>query len=261
MGVLTNGQYTFGNKTKTQIQQLTTAQNLTGTASMVISTNVINGVGTSFLTQVLVGDVVRFVGGSGYSFIIASIISNTSMTTTTTVPVSVASQTLALANPKRIKFGASVFNTTDRYPMYYAGDGTGITANTWVKGEFCNGQVVPIKNASNNLTITEGAVLQNSATNSGTIQAYAGPLDSAVAVGYYLSYGGSCVPSAVCGIHNTDTSGAIPKGNFTQPAPASALIIDDGATGSADNCGIAVTSSGTPIGGETEMLVNFHERL
>jgi len=260
MGVLTNGQYTFGNKTKPEILQLTTAKNLSGTSSMSISSNVINGVGTSFLTEVFVGDVVRF-ATSGYSFIIASITSNISMTTTAVAPVAIASQTLALANPKRIKFGASVFNLTDRYPMYYSGDGTGITSNTWIKGEFCNGQICPIKNASNNLTITEGVVLQNSTTINGSIQAYTSGLDPAIAVCYYLAYGGSCVPIAVCGIHNTDASGAITKGNFTQPSASTSAVVDDGATSTADNCGIAVTSSGTPVVGEVEMLVNFIERL
>lgn len=260
MGVLTKGKYTFGNKTKTEIIQLTTAQNLTGTCSMAISSNIITGVGTSFLTEVFVGDVVRFLSG-GYTFTIASITSNTSMTITTTTPVTLASQTLALANPKRIKFGASVFNVTDRYPMYYAGDNTGITANNWVKGEFCNGQVVPIKNALAITTLTEGQVLQNSTTVNGSIQAYASGLDPAIAVAYQISYGACCVPSAVCGIHNTDASGVIPKGNFTQPSASTSAVIDDGATSTADNCGIACTSAGTPVAGEVEMLVNFHERL
>lgn len=259
MGVLTKGQYTFGNKTKTQILQLTTAQNLTGTAVIGLGSNIITGTGTLFLTELFVGDTVRFVT-TGLTFVVATITSNTSITVTTTSPQTTTVQTLALANPKRIKLGQSVFNITDRYPMYYSGDNTGgLTA--WRKGEFCNGQAVPITNASATTTITEGQVLQNSSTVAGTIQAYVGALDTAVAVCYYLSYGSSCVPSAVCGIHNTDTSGAIPKGNFTQPAPSSPLIVDDGVTSTADNCGIAVTSTGTPIGGETEMLVNFHERL
>jgi hypothetical protein len=260
MGILTKGKYTFGNKTKTEIIQLSIPQNLTGTASMSISSATINGVGTLFTQEVFVGDVVRF-STSSYTFIILSITSNTLMTATTTAPATISSQTLTLPNPKRIKAGDSVFNLTDRYPMYYSGDNTGLTIGTWNKGEFCNGQIAPIKNASATTTLTEGQVLQNSTTINGTIQAYTSGLDTAIAVLYQLALGGSCVPSAVCGIHNTDSSGVIPKGNFTQPSASTPAVIDDGATATADNCGIACTSAGTPVVGEVEMLVNFHERL
>jgi hypothetical protein len=190
-----------------------------------------------------------------------SITSNTSLTTTTTAPISFTNAQITLANPKRIRLGDSVFNITDRYPMYYSGDNTGLTINTWKQGAFCNGQVIPITNASANLTITEGQVLQNSTTINGTIQPYTSGLDPAVAVNYFFAYGSCCIPSAVCGIHNTDASGVIPKGNFTQPSASTSAVVDDGATSSADNCGIACTSAGTPVAGEVEMLVNFHERL
>lgn len=260
MGILTKGKYTFGNKTKTEIIQLTTAQNLTGTASMAISTSTINGVGTLFTQEVFVGDIVRF-STSSQLFVVAAIVSNTQITTTFTTGVAIASQVLTIPNPKRIKPGDSVFNLTDNYPMYYAGDNLNTTFATWIKGEFCNGQVVPIINSSATASITEGQVLQNSSTKTFTIEPYTTGLDPAIAVAYQLSFGNCCVPSAVCGIHNTDASGAIIKGNFTQPNASGSNVIDDGATASADNAGIAVTASGTPVAGEVEMLVNFHERL
>jgi len=260
MGILTRGKYTFGNKTKQQILQLTTAQALTGTSSIANGSTTINGIGTLYTQEVFVGDVVRF-GTNTYSFIIQSITSNTQMVVTVSSPIAIASQTLNLANPKRIKFGDSVFNITDRYPMYYSGDNTGLTIATWLKGEFCNGQLAPIRNGSANNTILEGQVLQCANFSNGIIQPYSSGLDPATAVTYYLSYGGSCVPSAVCGIHNTDASGVIPKGDFTQPSSSTSAVIDDGATSTADNCGIACTSNGTPVAGEVEMIVNFHERL
>ena len=259
MGVLTKGQYTFGNKTKTQILQLTTAQNLTGTAVIGLGSNIITGTGTLFLTELFVGDTVRFVT-TGLTFVVATITSNTSITVTTTSPQTTTVQTLALANPKRIKLGQSVFNVTDRYPMYYSGDNTG-GINAWRKGEFCNGQVVPITNTSATTTITEGQVLQNSSTVAGSIQPYTSGLDPSIAVCYYLSYGSSCVPSAVCGIHNTDSSGTITKGNYTQPNASGSTVVDDTPIESADTCGVAVTANGTPVTNEIEMLVNFFERL
>jgi hypothetical protein len=133
MGILTKGQFTFGNKTKTQIIQLTTAQNLTGTAVIGLGSNIITGTGTLFLTELFVGDTIRFVT-AGLTFIVSTITSNTSITVTTASPQTTTVQTLALANPKRIKPGQSVFNTTDRYPMYYSGDNIG-GLNAWVKGE------------------------------------------------------------------------------------------------------------------------------
>lgn len=262
MGILTRGQYTFGNKTKTQIVQLTTAQALTGTSSMSSGSATITGVGTLYTQEVFVGDVVRF-NTSAYSFIIQSITSNTQMTATVVAPVAIASQVLSLPNPKRIKRGDSVFNVTDRFAMYYSGDNTG-GLNAWVKGEFCNGQVVPIINSARTATITEGQVLQNSTTINAAIEAYsAGTIDPAIAVTYHLAFGDSCVPSAVCGIHNTDASGAIPKGNFVQPSltAGTSALIDDNTTSTADSCGIALTASGTPVAGEFECYINFQERL
>ena len=266
MGILTKGQFTFGNKTKTQIIQLTTAQNLTGTAVIGLGSNIITGTGTLFLTELFVGDTIRFVT-AGLTFIVSTISSNTSITVTTASPQTTTVQTLALANPKRIKPGQSVFNTTDRYPMYYSGDNIG-GLNAWRKGEFCNGQVVPITNASATTTITEGQILQNSSTIIGTVQTFtSGATQSAIAVTYTPAYGSSCVPSAVCGIHNTDASPTsigttIAKGNFTRPSTvANGAVMFAGTTSAALNSGIAVTSVNTPVTGEIEMLVNFQERV
>lgn len=258
MGVLTRGQYTFGTKTKTEIFVLTAPVSLTGTAGINSGTTTLNGVGTLFTQELLVGDNVRF-SSSGYAFTIASIVSNTQAIVVSASPITIAtSSVIQLLNPKRIKFGASVFNITDRYPMYYSGNNGSLTIDEWKMGAFCNGQVVPVANASVTTAITEGQVLQ---TSVGAIQPYTSGLDPAIAVAYSLVYGDCCVGSAVCGIHNTDSSGAIPKGYFTQPNSAGSNVISDGATSTADNCGIGVTASGTPVAGEIEMMVNFHERL
>ena len=256
MGILTKGQYTFGNKTKTEIIQLTAPLTLTGTASTTSLSNVVNGTGTLFLTELIVGQIIRF--STGNIFTIATIVSNTQLTITINAGVNITNGAISLMNPKRIKFGASVFNVTDRYPMYYSGDFGVVGSLAWQMGGFCNGQIVPLCLVNLTASVTEGQVLQ---VQGSAIRPYISGLDPAIAVAYNLVYDDCCLPSAVCGIHNTDSSGAIPKGNFTQPSASVPSVIDDGATSTADNCGIAVVSAGTPVAGEVEMLVNFHERL
>lgn len=259
MGVLTRGQYTFGNKTKTQITQLTTAQTLTGTASISLGATTLNGTGTLFTQELFVGDVI---GLSGRNVTIATIVSNTQLTLTAPTTFSVSGSSISLLNPKRIRNGDSVFNTTDNYPMYYSGDNNA-DYGVWKRGSFCNGQIIPIKNVSETTTITAGQVLQPSSSTQGTIEPYsAGTIDPAISVTYFDALGSCCVSSAVCGIVNTDITGTIAtKGNFTQPSitAGQSTIVDDGASTTADSCGIAMTSS--IVAGEISMYVNFQERL
>ena len=258
MAILTRGQYTFGNKAKTEIFTLNAPQTLTGTASTTLSSNVVNGTGTLFLTELIVGQNFRFNGATGNIYTIATILSNTQLTITINA-TSPTSGAISLMNPKRIPFGASVFNVTDRYPMYYSADNNNLNSaiGEWKMGAFCNGQIAPMPNLNTINSITKGQLLQ---TSSVFITPYTSGLDPAIGVAYNFVYGNCCVQSANCGIHSTDYSGAIPKGNFTQPSASTSAVVNDGATSSADNCGIAVTSENI-IAGEVDMLVNFHERL
>lgn len=265
MGVLTKGKYTFGNKTKIEIIQLTnTSVALTGTVSISSGATALTGSGTLFLTELLPGDIIKT--SSGVVLMVQSIASNTSLTTANTASNTVVSLAFDLINSRRVKAGDSVFNVTDRFPMFYSGNifssATGIpTTGRWIKGDFTNGQVVPGKNGQATSSILEGNVLRGDTANSVAVIPYTSVLDQAWAVSYQLVYGQCCIPNAVCGIHNTDCSGVVTKGNFTQPNSAGSNVVDDGATSTADNAGIACTASGTPVAGEIEMLVNFHERL
>lgn len=265
MGILTRGKYTFGTKTKTQILQLTnTTVALTGTISISSGATSVTGTGTSFLTQLFPGDIIK--ASSGVLLMVQSIASNTSLTAANTASNTVVGLAFDLMNSVRARAGDSVFNITDRYPMYYSGNifstSTGIpSVGRWIKGEFANGQTVPIKNGQATSTLLEGSVLRGDNASSVAAIPYTSVLDQAWAVTYFLTYGQSCIPAAVCGIHNTDCSGVVTKGNFTQPNSAGSNVVDDGSTSTADNAGIACTASGTPVAGEIEMLVNFHERL
>lgn len=265
MGILTKGKYTFGNKTKLEIVQLTNVSTaLTGTASISSGSSSVTGTGTLFLTELLPGDIIKF--SSGVVLMVQTITSNTAFTAANTATNTVVGLALDLLNSKRVKAGDSVFNLTDRFPMYYSGNifnaSTAIpSTGRWIKGEFANGQTVPIKNGAATASILEGNVLQGNTAAGVTVEPYSSVLDQAWGVCYFLSFGNCCVPSAVCGIHNTDVSGVVTKGNFTQPNSVGSNVVDDGATSTADNAGIACTASGTPVAGEIEMLVNFHERL
>ena len=57
MGVLTKGKYTFGNKTKAQIANLTAPVSKTGT--LVSVGTAVTGTGTAFTTELWVGCIIR----------------------------------------------------------------------------------------------------------------------------------------------------------------------------------------------------------
>ena len=265
MGVLTRGKYTFGNKTKIQIIQITnTSVALTGTVTIASGTTTLTGIGTSFLTELLPGDIVK--ANSGVVLMVQSIASNISLTTANTASNTVSGLAFDLLNAKRAKAGDSVFNLTDRYAMHYSGNmfnfSSGIpSVGRWIKGDFANGQTVPTKNGQATSSILEGAVLRGDTASSVATIPYTSVLDQAWAICYQLVYGQCCIPAAVCGIHNTDCAGVVTKGNFTQPNASGANVIDAGSFSAGDSGGVACTASGTPIVGEVEMLVNFHERL
>ena len=261
MGILTRGQYTFGNKSKSEISSLSAPLTLTGGVAINASSTTLNGTSTLFLSELFPGDIIRIPVG-GWVFLVQSIASNTSLTVSEAPTATVSTTGFTLLNPKRIKRGDSVFNLTDRYPMYYAGDNDGPSSGKWLKGEFCNGQIIPIRNDSRTGNLLEGNVLQNttSATVPIAIGSYSTPANAAIGVTYNTAYGRSCVPTAVCGIHNTDTGGTINKGEWTTPASGTPAVIQDSGGASSGACGIAVSASGTPAG-EVEMLVNFIERL
>jgi len=261
MGNLRPGNYTFGNKTKTEIIALT-GSGVTGTGTISASGISLTGSGTQFLTDLYVGAVL--LPSSNNTLIVGAITSNTVATLQTAVGASFNSNAYTLLNPNRVKAGDTVFNTTDNYPMYYSGDGLGPSGGTWKKGEFCSGQAVPIRNGNNSTSLLEGNVLTSATTVVAGATAYSsGTVDPAMAVAYSLALGNNCVPAAVCGIHNTDFNGATAsKGNFLQPSTTAnqASVTDDGAASTGDSCGIAAKNSGTPAT-EVEMIVNFQERL
>lgn len=268
MGNLRPGKYTFGNKTKAQILSLTSPLTLTGTCSAIaFADTTINGVGTLFTQQLFVGSLINI---STDVFKVASIISNTSLTIDFIAenPIS-AGNTIRLLNPKRIKSGDSVYNLTDRMAMYYSGDsGTWISpfsvVSTWKLGNWCNGQISGVVASYGTANIcTEGNVLTSDAIQ---LKPYtSGTVDTAISVAYFtVVYEDTIISSIDCGIHNVDSAGAIAKGNFCKPSLAintPAVVLDSTISGSGDSCGIACTSTGTPIVGELEMLVNIQERF
>lgn len=265
MGILRPGKYTFGNKTKTEILNLTAPLTLTGTCSISIGSTTLTGVGTLFTQELFVGNIIRV---STSVFRIATIVSNTSLTIDLASASTIAAGTpITLLNPKGIKKGDSVFNTTDRFPMYYTGDSGCFTLPSgafekWKLGTWSNGQISAIKMLQGS-TILEGNVLTTTSVN---VNPYSsGSVDTAAAMSYFsVLYDESCCATANCGIHNTDSSGAIAKGNFTKPslsASTPAVVLDSTTSASGDSCGVACTSTGTPAAGELEMLVNFQERL
>jgi hypothetical protein len=253
MGIQSKGRYTHGNKTKAQITNLT-GVGLARTGTLVSSGTAITGTGTLFLTELLVGDIIEC---SGETLEITVITDNTNMTASSSAITDFATESYTLLNPNRIKAGESVFNVTDRIAMYYTGDGR----NLWTKGEFCSGQAIPIRNAWGDASITEGEVLEPSSTVNYGLVDYDGTLDHACAVNYALVKARCCMAVGVVGMHNTDSSGTITKGDACQPHSSTSAVISDGTSMSADNCGIAMTSDGTPTSGELEMMVNFLERL
>lgn len=263
MGILTKGQYTLGNKTKTEIANLIAPTNLTGTASITSGSSTINGTGTLFLSQVVAGDILRF-PSDGFSVVVLTVNSNTSITTVAPAPTTGVLGTIQLMNPRRLKAGDSVFNTTDKFPMYYTGDNTGIVGKSWKRGDFVNGQVTCLANNAEVTTITEGNVLQTN-TSAGCIESYiAGTIDPAVATAYQTAFGGSCVASAVTGIHNTSISGTVTKGNYVRPSTSTntSSVVDNGvAPANNDSCGVTCTNNGTPAVGQVELLLNYTQRL
>lgn len=268
MGILTTGKFTLGTKTKAQIASLLASTSLTGVGSITAGTAIVTGTGTLFTQQLIVGDVIKI---SSYSFVVLSITSDTSLTVGSNASITISGGTLSLLNPKRIKKGDSVYNITDRFPMYYSGDDGGfVSLPKWKSGNFVNGQVVAIRNASDTSGITEGRVLYT--TTSASLQAsvfdYAGSaigVDGAVGVSYFTANSDAVVPTAVSGIHNTDVATGTPaKGSFLKPTTSATLngiILDSTTTPSGDTCGVACTSTGTPVAGEIEMLVDFIERI
>ena len=268
MGILTKGKFTLGTRTKAQIASLVTGTSLTGTASINVGTTSVTGTGTLFTQQVIVGDVIKI---SSYSFVITSITNNTTLTVGTNASITISNGAIVLLNPRRIKKGDSVYNITDRFPMYYSGDDAGfVSLPKWKSGNFVNGQVIAIRSGSDTSGILEGKVLYtpNSTSLAASVFDYAGSaigLDGAVGVSYFTANSDAVVPTAVSGIHNTDVaSGAVAKGNYLKPTTSATLngvILDSATNPTGDTCGIACTSLGTPVAGEVEMLVNFIQRL
>jgi hypothetical protein len=252
MGVMTAGRYTFGNKTKADIVGLTEGVSKTGTLTSTGTS--LSGSGTLFTTELQVGDVISC---SAETAVIASITDNTTATLQAAPLTDFSAESYQLVNPKRIKRGASVFNTTDRIAMYYTGD----DEDLWTKGEFCSGQAIPMRNAYGNSSLTEGEVLEPSGSVNYGMVDYDGTIDHALGVAYHTVQAGCCCPLAVVGVHNTDANGTITKGNFVVPSVSTSDVTDDGTTESSDQCGVAMTSDGTPTTGEIEMLVNFLERI
>lgn len=267
MGILTKGKFTLGTRTKSQIASLLASTSLTGVGSITAGTATVTGTGTLFTQQLVVGDVIKI---SSYSFVVLSITNNTSLIVNSNAGFTISGGALSLLNPRRIKKGDSVYNITDRFPMYYSGDDAGfVSLPKWKSGNFVNGQVIAIRNASDTSGISEGRVLYtpNSVSLSASVFDYSGSavgIDGAVGVSYFSANSDAAVPTAVSGIHNTDVaSGTITKANFVKPTTSTTLngVISDGTFATGDSCGVACTSSGTPIAGEVEMLVNFIQRL
>jgi hypothetical protein len=270
MGILRPGKYTFGNKTKTEISNLTNGLALTGTnATINFGDTTITGVGTLFTQQLFVNNLIKI---SNSVFKVTAITSNTLISIDGSAQVGIASgNSINLLNPKGIKKGDSVYNITDRMPMYYSGDNITFNStfgalNTWLLGTWVNGQISPMKMTINTSSILEGNVLTTSSFSYVSVNPYSnGNVDFATCVAYFsILNENSCVATANCGIHNTDSSGAIAKGNFTKPSlsvSTPAVVLDSTTSASGDSCGVACTSTGTPAAGELEMLVNFQERL
>jgi hypothetical protein len=135
------------------------------------------------------------------------------------------------------------------------GDGEDV----WQKGEFSSGQCARIRNAFGNGTLTEGEVCEPSTTVAAGMVPYNGTIDHALGVVYFTVNGGSALPLAVCGMHNTDENDAgLTKGEFCVPDAAVAALIGDGTAESSDQCAIAMTDDGAS---EFEAYLNFLERL
>ena len=82
MAILTNGRYTFGNKSKSDIQAiLNETITLSGLFTIVSGSNSVSGSGTLFTTELTVGNAISF-NASGESYIVQSITNNTSLTLT-----------------------------------------------------------------------------------------------------------------------------------------------------------------------------------
>ena len=76
MAILTNGRYTFGNKSKSDIQAiLNQTIALTGLFTIVSGSNSVSGSGTLFTTELTVGNAISF-NASGESYVIQSITNN-----------------------------------------------------------------------------------------------------------------------------------------------------------------------------------------
>lgn len=278
MAILTNGRYTFGNKSKSDIQAiLNQTIALTGLFTIVSGSNSVSGSGTLFTTELTVGNAISF-NASGESYIVQSITNNTSLTLTKNVITSCAGGVTCTAirlNARGIKPGDTVFNTTDNFAMVYSGDGQGFTIQKWSRGSFANGQVVPIKNGNDVTAITEGNVLTTSSSESGAIIAYlTGTQQEACAINYMTTSGEYCLPSAVCGIHtvNVVSNGGSPtstgpwsKGNFLKPSTSvtTGALTNASNAGAILNCGVLTTTvasaSTTPI--QIKTLVNFIQRF
>ena len=277
MGVLTKGKYTFGNKSKTDIQSiLNETAALTGLFTTSSGSSLVTGTGTLFTIELIVGDAISF--ASGESYVVQSITDNTSLTLTKNVVTACAGGPTCTAvrlNARRIKAGDTVFNTTDNFAMIYSGDGQGFTIQKWSRGNFVNGQVVPIKNANDITSIAEGNVLTTSASEAGSIISYlSGVQQEACAITYMTTSGEHCLPSAVCGIHtvnvvsnggSTPAAGPWSKGNFLKPSTSltTGALTNASNAGAILNCGVltttVATASTTPI--QVKTLVNFIQRF
>lgn len=276
MGVLTKGKYTFGNKSKTDIQSiLNETAALTGLFTTSSGSSLVTGTGTLFTIELIVGDAISF--ASGESYVVQSITNNTSLTLTKNVVTACAGGPTCTAvrlNARRIKPGDTVFNTTDNFAMIYSGDGQGFTIQKWSRGNFVNGQAVPIKNANDITSIAEGDVLTTSASEAGSIISYlSGVQQEACAITYMTTSGEHCLPSAVCGIHtvnvvsnggSTPAAGPWSKGNFLKPSTSltTGALTNASNAGATLNCGVLTTTvasaSTTPI--QIKTLVNFIQR-
>jgi hypothetical protein len=249
MGVQRKGRYTLGYRTKADIRALTLGVAQTGT--LTTSGTTLTGSGTTF-TNYEIGDVLRC---SDEQVIIATITDDTNATVELAPLVDFAAESFDLMNPKRIKRGMSVFNITDRIAMTYVGDGEDV----WQKGEFSSGQCARIRNAFGNGTLTEGEVCEPSTTVNAGMVTYNGTIDHALGVVYFTVNGGSALPLAVCGIHNTDENDAgLTKGEYCVPDASVAALIGDGTSASSDQCAVAMTDDGAS---EFEAFLNFLERL